>query len=66
MYDDQGIQKKELKIDYCPTDITKVNDLTVAVATSSTKVYLVDPKLLTYSIIGVICNNDVFIVEYST
>jgi predicted DNA-binding protein len=49
MYDDQGIQKKELKIDNRPTDITKVNDLTVAVATSSTKVYLVDPKLLTLS-----------------
>ena len=47
MYDDQEIQKKELKIDNNPTDITKVNDLTVAVATSSTKVYLVDPKLLT-------------------
>ena len=47
MYDDQGVQKKELKIDNHPTDITKVNDLTVAVATSSTKVYLVDPKLLT-------------------
>ena len=49
MYDDQGVQKKELKIDNQPTDITKVNDLTVAVATSSTKVYLVDPKLLTLS-----------------
>jgi hypothetical protein len=49
MYDDQGVQKKELKIDNRPTDITKVNDLTVAVATSSTKVYLVDPKLLTLS-----------------
>jgi predicted DNA-binding protein len=49
MYDDQGVQKKELKIDNNPTDITKVNDLTVAVATSSTKVYLVDPKLLTLS-----------------
>jgi hypothetical protein len=47
MYDDQGVQKKELKIDNNPTDITKVNDLTVAVATSSTKVYLIDPKLLT-------------------
>ena len=47
MYDDQGVQKKELKIDSNPTDITKVNDLTVAVATSSTKVYLIDPKLLT-------------------
>jgi hypothetical protein len=33
MYDDQGVQKKELKIDNGPTDITKVNDLTVAVAT---------------------------------
>jgi hypothetical protein len=31
MYDDQGVQKKELKIDNQPTDITKVNDLTVAV-----------------------------------
>jgi hypothetical protein len=49
MYDDQGVQKKELKIDNNPTDITKVNDLTVAVATSSTKVYLVDPKMLTLS-----------------
>ena len=49
MYDDQGVQKKELKIDNRPTDITKVNDLTVAVAASSTKVYLVDPKLLTLS-----------------
>ena len=49
MYDDQGVQKKELKIDNRPTDITKVNDLTVAVATSSTKVYLVDLKLLTLS-----------------
>jgi len=49
MYDDQGVQKKELKIDTHPTDITKVNDLTVAVATLSTKVYLVDPKLLTLS-----------------
>ena len=49
MYDDQGIQKKELKIDNRPTDITKVNDLTVAVATWTTKVYLVDPKLLTLS-----------------
>jgi hypothetical protein len=47
MYDDQGVQKKELKIDNGPTDITKVNDLTVAVATWTTKVYLVDPKLLT-------------------
>ena len=36
-YDYQGVQKKELKIDNNPTDITKVNDLTVAVATSSTK-----------------------------
>ena len=49
MYDDQGVQKKELKIDNRPTDITKVNDLTVAVATWTTKVYLVDPKLLTLS-----------------
>jgi hypothetical protein len=49
MYDDQGVQKKELKIDNRPTDITKVNDLTVAVASSSMKVYLVDPKLLTLS-----------------
>ena len=49
MYDDQGVQKKELKMDHQPTDITKVNDLAVAVATSSTKVYLVDPKLLTLS-----------------
>ena len=49
MYDDQGVQKKELKMDHQPTDITKVNDLTVAVATSSTKVYLVDPKLMTLS-----------------
>jgi hypothetical protein len=49
MYDDQGVQKKELKIDHQPTDITKVNDLTVAVATSSTKVYLLDPKLLSLS-----------------
>ena len=49
MYDDQGVQKKELKIDTHPTDITKVNDLTVAVATWTTKVYLVDPKLLTLS-----------------
>jgi hypothetical protein len=32
MYDDQGVQKKELKIENRPTDITKVNDLTVAVA----------------------------------
>jgi hypothetical protein len=47
MYDDQGVQKKELKIENRPTDITKVNNLTVAVATWSTKVYLVDPKLLT-------------------
>jgi hypothetical protein len=47
MYDDHGVQKKELKIDNQPTDITKVNDLTVAVATWTTKVYLVDPKLLT-------------------
>lgn len=39
----------ELKMDYKPTDITKVNDLTVAVATSSKNVYLVDPKLLTLS-----------------
>jgi hypothetical protein len=49
IYDDQGVQKKELKIDNRPPDITKVNDLTVAVATSSTKLYLVDPKLLTLS-----------------
>ena len=49
MYDDQGVQMKELKIDSHPTDITKVNDITVAVATSSTTVYLVDPKLLTLS-----------------
>ena len=49
LYDDQGDQKEELKIDHHPTDITKVNDLTVAVATLSTKVYLVDPKLLTLS-----------------
>jgi hypothetical protein len=49
MYDDQGVQKKELQIANFPTDITKVNDFTVAVATSSTKVYLVDPKLLTLS-----------------
>jgi hypothetical protein len=40
MYDDQGVQKKELKIDNRPTDITKVNDLTVAVATLSSKFYL--------------------------
>jgi hypothetical protein len=44
LYDDQGDQKEELKIDHHPTDITKVNDLTVAVATLSTKVYLVDPN----------------------
>jgi len=49
VYDAQGVQKKELKIDNQPTDITKVNDLTVAVATWSTKVYLVDLKLLTLS-----------------
>ena len=49
MYDAQGVQKKKLKIVNQPTDITRVNDLTVAVATSSTKVYLVDPKLLTLS-----------------
>jgi hypothetical protein len=49
MYDDHGVQKKELKIDNQPTDITKVNDLTVAVATSTRNVYLVDPKLLTLS-----------------
>ena len=49
MCDGQDVRKKELKIDNRPTDITKVNDLTVAVATASKKIYLVDPKLLTLS-----------------
>jgi hypothetical protein len=41
MYDDQGVQKKELKIDNQPTDITKVNDLTVAVALYEDKANIV-------------------------
>ncbi|CAG2242689.1 unnamed protein product [Mytilus edulis] len=46
-YDDKGTQIGELKIPGTPSDITKVVDWTVAVATDSIQIHIIDSQSLT-------------------
>ncbi|VDI42775.1 Hypothetical predicted protein [Mytilus galloprovincialis] len=46
-YDDKGTQIKNIKISGTPSDITKVDDMNVAVATNSAKIHLINAETLT-------------------
>ncbi|XP_063402055.1 E3 ubiquitin-protein ligase TRIM45-like [Mytilus trossulus] len=46
-YDDKGTQIGELKITGTPSDITKIDDINVVVATHSTQIHLINAQSLT-------------------